>query len=259
MEDPPTDRYIPRGKQHWQAKPESIFYTRTTGIWQTVWFEPVGDSYLDRVRIDANVDGVVTFEAKVVNPGQEMQFIATIRHQGRFLSTSMGEVEGCQATGASLIRDPLWWSPDAPNLYDVTFELIKDDVAIDRVHSYFGFRSIAVQDGRVLLNGSPIYLKMVLDQGYWPESNLTPPSEEAVRYDIQIAKDMGFNGVRKHQKVEDPLFLYWADRMGLLVSAEMANSSMFDGDSVTRMTLPNRSRTAGFRRPLRARCSRRLA
>ncbi len=88
----------------------------------------------------------------------------------------------------------------------------------------------------MLLNGSPIYLKMVLDQGYWPESNLTPPSEQAVRYDIQIAKDMGFNGVRKHQKVEDPLFLYWADRMGLLVSAEMANSSMFDGDSVTRMT-----------------------
>ncbi len=236
VEDPPTDRYIPRGKQHWQAKPESIFYTRTTGIWQTVWLESVGDSYLDRVRIDTNVDGVVTFEAKVVNACPDLQFIATIRHKGRFLSTSMGEVDGCLATGASFIRDPLWWSPDAPNLYDVTFELIKDDVPVDRVHSYFGFRSIAVQDGRVLLNGAPIYLKMVLDQGYWPESNLTPPSEEAVRYDIQMAKDMGFNGVRKHQKVEDPLFLYWADRMGLLVSAEMANSYMFDGDSVTRMT-----------------------
>ena len=95
---------------------------------------------------------------------------------------------------------------------------------------------MAVQDGQVLLNGAPIYLKMVLDQGYWPETNLTPPSDEAIRYDIQMAKDMGFNGVRKHQKVEDPLFLYWADRMGLLVSAEMANAYLFDDDSVARMT-----------------------
>ena len=236
VEDPPSDRYIPRGKQHWQDKPESIFYTRTTGIWQTVWLEPVGDSYLDRVRIDANIDGVVTFDAKLVNAVPGTQFIATIRLNGCFLCTSMAEVEGSQAAGASLIRDPLWWSPDSPSLYDVTFELIKGDAPVDRVHSYFGFRSIAVRDGRVLLNGAPIYLKMVLDQGYWPETNLTPPSEDAVRYDIQMAKDMGFNGVRKHQKVEDPLFLHWADRMGLLVSAEMANSYLFDGDSVTRIT-----------------------
>ena len=99
-----------------RSKPESIFYTRTTGIWQTVWLEPVGDSYLERVRIDTNLDGLVTFEAKVVNACPDTQFIATIRHKGRFLSTSMVEVEGGQATGASLMRDPEWWSPDAAAL-----------------------------------------------------------------------------------------------------------------------------------------------
>lgn len=236
VEDPPADRYIPRGKQHWQKKPESIFYNRTSGIWQTVWLEPVGESYLDRVRVEANQDGVVTFDARILHATAEMQFIATIRHEGEFIATSMAQIAGSQASGAASIRDPLWWSPDSPNLYEITFELLKDDLPVDRVHSYFGFRSIAVQSGKVVLNGAPIYLKMVLDQGYWPETNLTPPSDEAIRYDIQMAKDMGFNGVRKHQKVEDPRFLYWADRMGLLVSGEMANSYMFDDESVSRIT-----------------------
>ncbi|MGI8742728.1 MAG: glycoside hydrolase family 2 protein [Bryobacteraceae bacterium] len=236
VEDPPADRYIPRGKQHWQNKSESIFYSRTTGIWQTVWLEPVGDSYLDRVRIEANQDGVVTFDARVLHASGDMQFIATVRQEGRFVATSMAEVVGSQASGAASVRDPQWWSPDSPSLYEITFELLKDERPVDRVHSYFGFRSVSVQSGKVVLNGAPIYLKMVLDQGYWPDTNLTPPSDEAIRYDIQMAKDMGFNGVRKHQKIEDPRFLYWADRMGLLVSAEMANSYMFDDESVSRLT-----------------------
>ena len=104
------------------------------------------------------------------------------------------------------------------------------------MESYSGFRSIDTQDGKILLNGEPIYLKTVLDQGYWPESNLTPPSDEAIRQDIRRTKEMGFNGVRKHQKVEDPRYLYWADRLGLLVSAEMANAYLFCPQSVARMT-----------------------
>lgn len=236
VEDPPADRYIPRGKQHWQSKPESIFYSRTTGIWQTVWLEPVGDSYLDRVRIDAKLDGVVTFDARVMRASGDMQFIATVRREGQFVATSMGQLKGSQASAAVAIRDPQWWTPESPNLYEITFELLRDEKPLDRVHSYFGFRSVAVQEGKVTLNGVPIYLRMVLDQGYWPDTNLTPPSDEAIRYDIQMAKDFGFNGVRKHQKIEDPRFLYWADRMGLLVSAEMPNSYMFDDESVARLT-----------------------
>ena len=236
VEDPPQDRYIPRGKQHWKDQPESIFYTRTTGIWQTVWLEAVGKSYLEKVRIDTTIDGAVTFDAKIGKSGSDLQLYATISFDGQVLATAMSRVEGSQATGAAFIRDPHWWSPRDPALYDVTFELTRGNRVVDRVHSYFGFRQVSTQDGKVLLNGEPIFLKMVLDQGYWPESTITPPSDEAIRYDIEIAKAMGFNGVRKHQKIEDPRFLYWADKMGLLVSAEMANAYMFDGESVSRLT-----------------------
>jgi beta-galactosidase/beta-glucuronidase len=238
VEDPPTDRYIPRGKQHWEAESESIFYKRTTGIWQSVWLEAVGDSYLERVRVDSNTNGSVTFSARVAAPRPGLQFAVAISYEGRVLATSTVEVDGNQATAGAFIRDPKLWSPSSPELYEVVYELrdFCGSGTPDRVRSYFGFRSISTQDGRVLLNGVPIFLKMVLDQGYWPESNLTPPSDEAIRYDIEMAKQMGFNGVRKHQKIEDPRFLYWADRFGLLVSAEMANAYMFDENSVARVT-----------------------
>src|SRR5262249_11642142 len=100
----------------------------------------------------------------------------------------------------------------------------------------FGFRSVSTDGGRVLLNGRPYYLKMVLDQGYWPESTLTPPSDEAIQYDIRMTKEMGFNGARKHQKLEDPRFLYWADKIGLLVSSEAANAQAFHEEYAGRFT-----------------------
>jgi beta-galactosidase/beta-glucuronidase len=118
----------------------------------------------------------------------------------------------------------------------VTLELRRGGTLLDRVHSYFGFRRVTAEHGKVLLNGDPIFLKMVLDQGYWPESILTPPTDEAIQYDIRTAKEMGFNGARKHQKLEDPRYLYWADRMGFLVSSEMANAYEFDDGYVERFT-----------------------
>ncbi len=236
VEDPPQDRYIPRGKQHWCQNSESIFYTRTTGIWQTVWIEPAGESYLDKVRIDTTIDGGVTFDAKIGKGAPDLHLHATISFEGQVIATAMSRVEGSQATAAAFIRDPHWWSPKTPKLYDVSFELTRGNRTLDRVHSYFGFRQVSTQDGKVVLNGEPVFLKMVLDQGYWPDSTITPPSDDAIRYDIEMVKAMGFNGVRKHQKIEDPRFLYWADRLGLLVSAEMANAYMFDGESVSRLT-----------------------
>ena len=134
------------------------------------------------------------------------------------------------------LSDPKLWSPDSPYLYDARIELHGPDGPIDFVDTYFGIRAVAAQDGKVLLNGNPIFLKTVLDQGYWPETNLTPPSDDAIQSDIRVVKDLGFNGVRKHQKVEDPRFLYWADRMGLLVAAEMANAYLFNEEAVARMT-----------------------
>ncbi|HLY15910.1 MAG TPA: glycoside hydrolase family 2 TIM barrel-domain containing protein, partial [Bryobacteraceae bacterium] len=133
-------------------------------------------------------------------------------------------------------NEPRLWSPGSPNLYDLVLELRHRGAVLDSVHSYFGIRGVTAEDGRVLLNGNPTFLKMVLDQGYWPESILTPPTDEAIQYDIRMTKEMGFNGARKHQKLEDPRFLYWADRMGFLVSSEMANAYEFDDAYVARFT-----------------------
>lgn len=235
-EDPPEDRYIPRGKQHWEVEPVSIFYARTTGIWQTVWLEAVAESYIDRLRITPRLDGSVEIEAKIDHPQPSQYVTVTISSQGQTLATGMSIVDGPRSAISARLLHPRLWSPDQPHLYDITAELQGPGGSIDKVESYFGYRSITTQDGRILLNGDPIYLRTVLDQGYWPESNLTPPSDEAIQSDIRAAKEFGFNGVRKHQKVEDPRYLYWADRLGLLVSAEMANAYLFNEDSVARIT-----------------------
>jgi beta-galactosidase/beta-glucuronidase len=235
-EDPPTDRSIPRGKQYWEPKSRGIFYTRTSGIWQTVWMEPVADTHLERVRITPSLDGAVRFEASVVNPRPDVEFHAIARRGNNAVASGTARAANSPAAANLTVNDPRLWSPQTPELYDVVLELSRGGAVIDRVNSYFGFRTVTAESGRILLNGRPIYFKTVLDQGYWPESILTPPSDEAIQYDIRITKQMGFNGARKHQKIEDPRFLYWADKMGFLVSAEMANAQLYNEDYVTRFT-----------------------
>ncbi len=235
-EDPPEDRYIPRGKQYWEPKSRGIFYTRTSGIWQPVWLEAVGESYLEKVRITPALDGTVRFDARVARPQAGLELDAVVTFAGERVAETAGRSEGERASASLAVTEPALWSPENPKLYEVTFELRRGTVVLDRVRSYFGFRSVTVENGRILLNGRPTYLKFVLDQGYWPESILTPPSDEAIQYDIRLTKEMGFNGARKHQKLEDPRFLYWADRMGFLVSSEMANAYLFDDAYVARFT-----------------------
>jgi beta-galactosidase/beta-glucuronidase len=123
------------------------------------------------------------------------------------------------------------WSPDSPALYGVRVQLLDGDTVLDDVSSYAGLRTVQIVNGQVVLNGQPIYLKMVLDQGYWPESYLAAPSDEALREDVQRAKQLGFNGVRKHQKIEDPRWLYWCDRLGLLVWSEMPNARAWSSEA----------------------------
>ncbi len=235
-EDPPTDRSIPRGKQYWEPKSRSIFYTRSSGIWQTVWLEAVGQSYLERVAIAPGPDGIVRFEARVARATSDLELHVLVKSGEQVVATGSGRMNGDVAVAAAAVASPRLWSPGRPNLYDVTIELRRGATTLDRVASYFGFRSVGVERGRVTINGSPTYLKMVLDQGFWPDSVLTPPTDEAIQYDIRLTKEMGFNGARKHQKLEDPRFLYWADRMGLLVSSEMANAYVFDEAYVSRFT-----------------------
>jgi hypothetical protein len=130
----------------------------------------------------------------------------------------------------------LLWSPSNPNLVDAVVEVVQDGGAVDTVRSYFGFRSVGIEDGRFLLNGQPFFLRLALEQGYWPQSHLAAPSAEALRREVELVKELGFNGVRIHQKVEDPRFLEWCDRLGLLVWAEMPSAFEFAPRAVERVT-----------------------
>jgi beta-galactosidase/beta-glucuronidase len=198
--------------------------------------EATGASRIEYFRIDAELDGRVKFDGRVAGAAEGLDFHYRVKSEGRVIAVGSAPVRGKYAAAGTWIREPRLWSLAQPNLYDVEFELRKGDTAVDHVDSYFGIRKVAVERGRVTLNGQPVYLKLVLDQGYWPESLLTPPSDEAIQYDLKMTKEMGFNGARKHQKVEDPRYLYWADKLGLIISGEMANAYLFDEQYAARFT-----------------------
>ncbi len=234
--DPPTDRHIPRGKQYWEQKSKGIFYTRTTGIWQPVWLEATGDSYLNRIRITAEMDGTARFDTRISRHQKDLKLVTILKDGSTVLSTTETPASDERVSASVVVAQPKLWGPGAPNLYDVEFQIRKGDQVLDSVQSYFGFRTVTIENGKFMINGRPVFLKTVLDQGYWPESTLTPPSDDAIKFDIDQMIAMGFNGARKHQKLEDPRFLYWADKRGFLVSSEAANAYLFDEQYVARFT-----------------------
>ncbi|MDE3196045.1 MAG: glycoside hydrolase family 2, partial [Acidobacteriota bacterium] len=196
--------------------------------------EAAGEAYLDRIRINTDPLGSVTVDGVLSHAKDGDEVRVAIDDGGHEVARGAAPSAQGRASVPLKVAQPALWSVENPHLYNLTAEVWRDGRKTDAVKSYFGFRTVEAHDGRVWLNGKPIYLKFVLDQGYWPESILTPPSDEAIQYDIRMTKAMGFNGARKHQKVEDPRFLYWADRMGFLVSGEMANSQGFDPQYVDR-------------------------
>jgi beta-galactosidase/beta-glucuronidase len=215
----------PRGKQSDTGLPEGIDYYCTTGIWQTVWLEPVPPIRIEELRINTHAkQNLVEFTVYLHAPSSAWRVEVEILEHGR--RVAVGEDQTAVATGWIAITIPYAkvWSPEAPHLYDVQVRLYDGDKLLDEIGSYVGLRGIELRDGKFLLNGIHTYLKMVLDQGYWPESYLTAPSDEALQTDIGWTKLFGFNGVRKHQKIEDPRWLYWCDRLGLLVWEEMPNA-----------------------------------
>jgi beta-galactosidase/beta-glucuronidase len=229
VEDFSTDKGQPRGKQYWEVESKSIFYTRTTGLWQTVWLEPVAESYLERVKITPDIDtSQVTIEYFVTGDAQIETEIA-FGGQQLLKQTHSSETQTFSLT------TPQLWSPEQPNLYDLTVRVLRDGQVVDEVKSYFGMRKISIEGGKVLLNNQPYYMRLVLDQGYNPEGLLTFPSDEYIKREVELTKAMGFNGARKHQKVEEPLYLYWADKLGLLVWGEMANAYDYTEQSVKRV------------------------
>jgi beta-galactosidase/beta-glucuronidase len=223
--DPSTDRSLPRGKQYWKPHSESIWYTRTTGIWQPVWLEAVDPVHVTRLRITPQVDrSQVSVEAILSKTVPNLKLRTTIRLDDAVQSQAEVSCEQSRPVIVSKIDGQKTWSPENPTLYGLTVELVVNGRVLDKAESYFGQRKVSTHEGKVYLNNKPYYLKFVLDQGYWPESLLTPPTDAAIQYDIKMIKSFGLNGARKHQKVEDPRWLYWCDRLGLLVWSEMANA-----------------------------------
>jgi Glycosyl hydrolases family 2, sugar binding domain/Glycosyl hydrolases family 2, TIM barrel domain len=246
-QDDPLDLAKPRGKQDWMPEPHAIWYPRTTGIWQTVWMEVVPATCVRSLRWTPSLERwEISLDLALDGPlPQDAVARVQLSEGGRPLACDTYQLFGREVSRRIAFPDPgiddsrnrLLWSPESPTLLDARIEIC--DAAgrpLDRVESYTALRSLGVDRERVLLNGRPYEARLVLDQGYWPESGLTAPDEAALRRDIELTRAMGFNGARKHQKIEDPRYLYWADRLGLLVWEEMPSAYRFTTQAIERVT-----------------------
>jgi len=219
--DPTDEGYQPRGKQ--VLKPRGIWYTPTTGIWQTVWLEPVPETYVRSIRIVPDVDASAV-KVTVDADGGEVKLTAMAG--GKEVGTARG---AAGQTLAVKLDDVRTWSPDDPFLYDLKIKLTADGKT-DELSSYFGMRKIEVRRdelgiNRLLLNGKPLFHFGPLDQGFWPDGLYTAPTDEALRYDIEVTKKLGMNMARKHVKVEPDRWYYWCDKLGLLVWQDMPSGN----------------------------------
>ena len=247
-EDDPADLGKPRGKQDWLAQPHGIWYPRTTGIWQPVWLEPVAETHLTKLRLTPDTAAFgVTIEAHTggfISPADNLVLEVTLRLGDEVLTEDTFSLRGGRGKRTLHLPDPgiddarrrFLWSPEQPTLLELELKLRRGEAVLDEVKSYTALRSVSARDGRFLLNERPYFLRLALDQGYWDDSLLAAPSTEALRKDVELAKALGFNGVRKHQKLEDPRYLYWADRLGLLVWAELPSAYSFSPGAVARLT-----------------------
>jgi len=221
-----------RGKQANKFAPYACFYTRTTGIWQTVWLEPVSDIAMKRPRITPDLASsrfelVVPLTAHGPGPNLEgLTVTATLTDASGVVSSAT--VRADLDFAARLILDvpenrKRVWSTTDPHLYGVTLTLVQGETVLDTVESYAGLRSVALSGMAFKLNGEIVFQRTVLDQGYWPESVMTAPSDDELRLDIERSIAAGFNGARLHQKVFEERFFYWADKLGYLVWGEFGD------------------------------------
>ena len=245
-EDPPADPTQPRGKQDWLERPHSIFYERTTGIWQPVWLEPVPATHIASLRWSPDLLRG-TLRLRVVLDGPlppGLRLGVALSLHGRPLTDDTFAVRS-RVVQRDLPLDPVaithhraqyLWTPARPNLVEATVTLHADGRVDDEVASYVGLRNVACSGTRFLLNGRPYFLRMVLAQNYWPQTHLAAPSPQALREEVEWVKELGFNGVRIHQKIEDPRFLYWCDRLVLVAWGEMPSAQAFDTETLGKLT-----------------------
>jgi beta-galactosidase/beta-glucuronidase len=230
----------PSGKQ--SDKPESYGcrYTRTTGIWQTVWLEATPQAFLDRARMIPDLDGGrLLIQLWLGGSTTGLRVIATAKAGTEVVGAAEARADGGFAMLCLDIESPRAWSPEDPFLYELVLVLVegahsgaplhsararsRGDLVIDRVESYFGLRKVHLEAPAICLNNRPVFQRLVLDQGFYPDGVYTAPSDEALRRDIELSQAMGFNGARLHQKVFEPRFMYWADKLGYLCWGEFAD------------------------------------
>lgn len=230
----PTDTGMqPRGKQ--VLEPKGIWYTAVTGIWQSVWLEPVDEMFIESITPVADIDKeTITIENVVKNASSTTKLNVVVKKDGKVIAEKSG------AANKDLdisIENPSLWSPENPFLYDLEIVLSDDNKKVDEVKSYFAMRKISKELDelgyeRIYLNNEPKFQYGTLDQGWWPGGLLTPPSDEAMRYDMDMLKKMGFNMLRKHIKVEPSRYYYYADKIGMLVWQDMVTGFQTENSDV---------------------------
>ena len=224
VEDDERSGQYAKGKQSGRFASFGCEYTRTTGIWQTVWMEPVSKNGLKDVYIVPDLDQsrfVVEPSYYGLAAGQQLR--VTVKDGGKVVSSKT--VPASAQTSAELpVKKAKTWSPESPFLYDIDLEVLDaEGNVIDKATSYSGMRKVHIEGNRIYLNNEPVYLRLVLDQGFYPDGVWTAPSDEALKRDIELSMAAGFNGARLHQKVFEPRFHYWADRLGYLTWGESAS------------------------------------
>lgn len=243
-QDDPHDVEQPRGKQDWQERPHVIWYHRTSGVWQSVWLETVPSVHIETVRWRFDDERtLLDFEVELNRrPDEGSTVMIDVLHDDRLVTsirssatarTVIGQA-GIPATPGQADARGYLWSPAIPTLLGIRATLDSPGHGDDIVHSYAGLRTVRTRGRRLLINGQSTFLRLVLQQGYWPESQIAAPSPEALKSEAEVILALGFNGARIHQKVEDPRFLYWADRLGLLIWGETANAFTYSERAIER-------------------------
>ncbi len=243
------DRYDadqPRGKQRWVPENFGCWYVQTTGIWKTVWLERVADNYLESLKLTPELEhNSIRIETEFLQQlrPQGLEVVAHVSFRGQAVNSVRLPVDPAgNVFSVSLLSAAVTpfgvehWTPENPSLYDLEIELLDNGEVVDSVLSYFGMREVTIKAGQVMLNNRPLYQRLILDQGYWKDSHLTPPSEEALIEDIDKIHELGFNGLRKHQKTEDERFLFWCDMKGMLVWSEYPAAYTYSDRAVEMLT-----------------------
>ncbi|MCD6347184.1 MAG: beta-galactosidase, partial [Bacteroidales bacterium] len=223
--DPSTEGTQPVGKQN--SDPHGIWYTPSSGIWQTVWLESVPKTYISDYLVVSDIDNnKAIINVNLVNAKADDEVEVLVMHSGTVVASASSP------SGREIvlpITNPRLWTPDDPFLYKLEINLLQGSKRVDRVHGYFGMRKVSLGKDdkgitRILLNNEFVFQNGPLDQGFWPDGLYTPPTEEAMIYDLKMLKEMGFNMLRKHVKVENRRFYYLTDKLGLLVWQDMPNA-----------------------------------